>query len=133
MDRVIKFRQPLFTYNDLNSTQAFRQWHYWGFIDGGFIGPETHYVTISEAQKLSQQFTGLLDRDGKEIYEGDVVDEYGTPRQVVFQPGAFGTIDRYGDLTLHSSTWEVIGNIYEHPELLEKEANDSPTQAANAP
>ena len=41
---------------------------YWGFIDGDFVPPEI------KNEALSEQFTGLLDKYGKEIWEGDKVE-----------------------------------------------------------
>ena len=54
----------------------FRQWqggqfHYWGFIDGAFDGPTTGGASsIKEALENSQQFTGLLDKNGKKYTKG---------------------------------------------------------------
>jgi len=69
---------------------------------------DTDYVLL--------QFTGLLDKNGREVYEGDIVQ--------------FQTFDAQGIVTytaphFHASgheirgyEYEVIGNIYENPELV---------------
>jgi uncharacterized phage protein (TIGR01671 family) len=83
-----------------------------------------------------QQFTGIKDRRGKEIYEGDIVQIEGhlLPEKVIFLNGSFGVHLNYKnspdprrsdsdngdfepicDLIYHM---KVIGNIFETPELL---------------
>ena len=57
--REIKFRQPI-----LEKDGTLKFWHYWGFFDEKWNGPETHYSTIKSAKERSQQFTGLKDKNG---------------------------------------------------------------------
>lgn len=71
------------------------------------------------------QFTGLLDRHGKEIYEGDIVAIKDTNNHVVhFHNGMSGwftgekeSICQYGLGLIHNQS-EVIGNVLENEELL---------------
>ena len=72
---------------------------------------------------ILQQFTGLKDKNGKEIYHGDFIGEVGFVQQVEFKYGAFrvGTnpaIEFIWTRTCRGEDTEVIGNIYENPELL---------------
>ena len=70
------------------------------------------------------EFTGLKDRKGAEIYEGDIVrQELRKDAQVFFRSGSFCTyIDegRWIEMSNNSLDFEVIGNIYENklPEYL---------------
>ena len=96
-------------------------------------GHEVEYESVS-------QYTGLKDKNGKEIYEGDIVllhnefaDWIGS---VIFDEGAFklsinhswgnsirhfsktDVFEDMGARTTLNNTYEIIGNIYENPELL---------------
>lgn len=77
------------------------------------------------------QFTGLHDKNGKEIYEGDIVkyrDSMGQHiEKVIFDKGCFyagmhwGSSTRLAPKLINTRITEVIGNIYDNPELLEGE------------
>ena len=65
------------------------------------------------------QFTGLTDINGVEIYESDIV-LYGTYRNKTVVEWNDGLTGFYPLLSHNSAPIEVIGNIYESPELLTK-------------
>jgi len=68
------------------------------------------------------QFTGLKDKNGKEIWEGDVIllPGFKEKRRVFMSQGMFCVAEDGSlfPLSQFYSTTEVIGNIYGHPELL---------------
>ncbi len=73
------------------------------------------------------QFTGLKDKNGKEMYEGDIVKcKYGWLGFIVFRKGAYWCeeivtqkINSHAPIFNEWEELEVIGNIYENPELKE--------------
>ena len=74
--------------------------------------------------KTIGQFTGLYDKDGKEIYEGDILDFNGLTVEVRFVRGVFaflvnGDLDDElcGDCRTDLFA-KIIGNIHDNPELL---------------
>ena len=104
-------------------------------------GKETKIASFYDGKSKLQEFTGLFDKAARPIYEGDVVkvlggdwkdaEEYYYDAIVVFDAGGFKTKtiralkdqnNDYigGDLFFHiKEGCEIIGNIYENPELLE--------------
>ena len=81
---------------------------------------------------ILMQYTGLKDKNGKEIYEGDILYvRYGPDALGGKQGGQYKTVSwkvsgnkgRTG-FNLSSAiknNYEIIGNIYENPELIKKE------------
>jgi hypothetical protein len=66
-----------------------------------------------------EQFTGLHDKNDKEIYEGDiVVTDYGTGPVEYSGAGFSVDCDSISEYWETSQSIEVIGNIHENPELL---------------
>lgn len=102
----------------------------------GFAVYDENKNIIPNENVIILQFTGLYDKNGKEIYEGDVLDFINTYRgmnskwkcTVEFLDGSF--ICRYIDEEKHYNhftswnypdvNWKVIGNIYDNPELSEE-------------
>ena len=75
-------------------------------------------------QGVLEQYTGLKDFNGAEIYEGDILQDVddSTIVGIVEYDEAFGEYD-CGDNNLYECTRDciVIGNIHENPELLEEQ------------
>jgi uncharacterized phage protein (TIGR01671 family) len=82
--------------------------------------------------KNLMQYTGLKDKNGKEIYEGDILN-FGNKNnvEVIFDNGCFNVFDEplgwdftpdydndYKPIKTNFKYCEVIGNIHENPELL---------------
>lgn len=69
------------------------------------------------------QFTGLKDKNGKEIYEEDILrTQRGDWGVVKYKAPYFGLTVSETQISLYNKEWiedcEIIGNIYQNPELL---------------
>lgn len=123
MQREIKFRFWCI---------ASKEW--WYLYDEGPVGDSIHGVGLElGSEELNEEFitceyTGLKDKNGKEIYEGDIVSHLNYYNRVCEYDPNYA---RYVLTSYNSSKYkitdhqkydlEVIGNIYENPELLTEE------------
>ena len=90
---------------------------FWSLIEDAYDAE----LQLADSYEL-MQYTGLKDKNGREIYEGDIVkNEYGKVMEVNYDPrsAAFGVGDYYFGTIGSGKTLEVIGNIFDNPELLE--------------
>jgi len=136
MKREIKFR--VFD----NSSKKMNQVHsIWGL-------PKVDHITIPSEESVEtlfnnfelMQFTGLKDKNGIDIYEGDIIRYFNLSGElaigiIVFKDGSFrfkntnnqevrqwndGNHDWYSIENIELFEMEIIGNIYENPEFLNK-------------
>ncbi len=115
--------------------KKFRAWdgkkmHYWDSVThsatkeiAGTPYPKLYYLPMSwllgdSNDWLWTQFTGLKDKNGKEIYEGDLITYYRSGNKVHRRVEWDNVTCGYPMLTYNPFDIEIIGNIYENPELL---------------
>lgn len=113
-----------------------------GSISGIGLAMETKKGWLKEHRSegddlILMQWTGLKDKNGKEIWEGDIVQHrsltrptdsvmYGlqmqlmpTMTEVKFEECGFTPFAGWRESTHADLEWEIVGNIYENPELLD--------------
>lgn len=142
--RKIKFRiwhikRKCFLTNDDHSLHCFSTWLICPFTGKVYdavrsledtsnfaeLHEEDYYFDKLEIIKsppfVLQQFTGYLDKKGKEIYEGDIVRRVNRPSPVEWNQTLCGFSPftaLYDDDSWDNNSCEIIGNIFENSDLL---------------
>ena len=106
------------------------------FAPDGEAFPRCEFVDYEEViPETVGQYTGQTDKNGRKIFEGDIVKFYNgdgeySPYEARWQDSGFsvlmnGNPDLFDELDdFFSRRCEIIGNIYDNPELLEVKQND---------
>jgi uncharacterized phage protein (TIGR01671 family) len=113
---------------DTKVTRAFILSPYAGGMSGDVSKSTLNFMPVEVDPATVGQFTGLTDKNGRKIYEGDIVNLLGEcRREVIFKEGVFGyasILDEAIALGLNynfkwidgrSAIVEVVGNIHDNP------------------
>ena len=116
------------------------EWVYGGFCYGNnrnesIICPRNDFSKEVIPEAVGQ-YTGLTDKNGKKIFEGDIIASalrwLERPKNgvVIFRNGSFGLLWYRGEVeqfnpftSMYNVEYEIIGNIHGNPELLKGENN----------
>ena len=101
--KEIKFRQKL---NKKSSTITGDSFHYWGYIGREFHGPVGKINSIAP----SEQYTGIKDRNGVEIFEGDLINIFYESAEFAFDGVYLVVITEEGvDFQFQKLLWDSFG------------------------
>jgi len=86
----------------------------------------TAYDEYNDGDWELMQYTGLHDKNGKEVYEGDILHEFRDKTALMANNGVdrILVVEDIRELDFYYKDCEVIGNIYENPEMMEGGTDD---------
>lgn len=119
--RTLKFRAWNFKHQKMFSAEEMTADQMAILPDGHFANIDGQHtsrsIIYSHEQMLPMQYTGLKDRNGKEIYEGDIV-QYKTDTILVEWHGEAAAFWPFFSDEYWNDDFEIIGTRYETPDLL---------------
>ena len=84
------------------------------YSDRHYFGLEDFFSQHPSETSDDMQFTGLKDKNGKGLYEDDIYVKWGKTLKCDFEQTIYDKME----CTIFDGDFEIIGNIYENPELI---------------
>ena len=122
--REIKFRAWIKEVDEIREVEYINFWEKKISYPHKFC--KEYYLNADFDEIEIMEYTGLKDKNGKEIYEGDIVIHHSKMHKIIFNAEEARFVLRDDEFELeipftnnNSKRMEIVGNIYENPELIE--------------
>lgn len=122
--REIKFRAWIKEVDEIREVEYINFWEKKISYSHKFC--KEYYLNADFDEIEIMEYTGLKDKNGKEIYEGDIVIHHSKMHKIIFNAEEARFVLRDDEFELeipftnnNSKRMEIVGNIYENPELIE--------------